>query len=90
MFPSVHEKLLERSIATSDAGFMLAQGDPQKEITFPPLPTFDPEESYWIPRHEMAALLREAVDDHNDMREKEVDEVARSGIGKIDFHSGVS
>lgn len=66
LFPNVHEKLIERSIPSSDTGFMVAPSDVNQNITYPVMPSVGGDiVSYWIPRHEMTLLLWEAVDEHN-------------------------
>ena len=87
MFPSsIHEKLVESSVASTDAGFMVASGDVKEEIKFPKLPNFGvTTPSYWIPRHKMTVLMWDAVDEHNKARgDNNLD------VGKINYEQGVS
>lgn len=83
MFPSVHQRLLERSVPSTDTGFFFAPADPEKNISFPSLPRMGGTESYWVPRHEMVMLLWEAIDEHNQL-------TGRSNlVGRIDYEHGV-
>jgi len=85
MFPNIHKKLLERSVASSQTGFMLAPADVTKDITYPKIPAFGGvDESYWIARHDMTVLLWDAVEDHNTSTEQ------NNQIGKIEYEQGVS
>mmetsp|Transcript_62378 Transcript_62378/g.71657 ORF Transcript_62378/g.71657 Transcript_62378/m.71657 type:complete len:570 (-) Transcript_62378:110-1819(-) len=87
LFPiSIHEKLVESSVASTDAGFMVASGDAKEKIKFPKLPNFGvTTPSYWIPRHKMTVLMWDAVDEHNKARgDNNLD------VGQINYEQGVS
>ena len=89
MFPMVHEKLVQRSISSNDAVFVMAPADMTKNITKGNLPTSN-DVSYWIPRHEMSLLLWEAVDEHNQIRlEKKKKNDDDESIGMIHFEQGI-
>lgn len=83
MFPSVHKRLVERSVSSTDTGFLLAPAKLEKKIEYPVI-SMGGERSYWIPRHEMVVLMWDAIDEHNKNR-------ASGGncVGKIHYDHGV-
>ena len=96
MFPSIHEKLLDRSVCSTECDFMLGPADVTKEIEYPKTPSIAGiEDSYWIPRHEMTNLLWDAVEEHNMNRSSTADTTTAkdkniNNIGHIHFEQGVS
>lgn len=86
MFPdTIHEKLIERSVGSTQTGFMLSPADITKNLTYPKLPNFGvATESYWIARHDMTVLLWDAVDEHNTSTEQ------NNQVGTIEYEQGVS
>ena len=84
MFPNVHEKLVERSVASDETGFFIAPGDVKKKIETPKVPSIGGARSYWIPRHTMTVLLWDVVDEHNKSRND------NSPVGKIAYEQGVN
>jgi kynurenine 3-monooxygenase len=95
---SIHENMVKKSVDSETAKFMLIPGDEKEEISYPDLAGVGGKDiSYWVPRHEMTALLWDAVEEHNASRKEEGEkQQARSiddekgYIGKIDFHHGVT
>ena len=95
MFPtSIHEKLVEWSVASTDTGFMVASGDGKEDIQFPKLPNFGvTTPSYWIPRHKMTVLMWDAVDEHNNNKARAGDNNNNNNnnlVGNINYEQGVS
>ena len=97
MFPtSIHEKLVEWSVASTDTGFMVASGDGKEDIQFPKLPNFGvTTPSYWIPRHKMTVLMWDAVDEHNNNKARAGDNNSNNNnnnnlVGNINYEQGVS
>ncbi|OEU11337.1 hypothetical protein FRACYDRAFT_192784 [Fragilariopsis cylindrus CCMP1102] len=96
MFPtSIHEKLVEWSVASTDTGFMVASGDGKEDIQFPKLPNFGvTTPSYWIPRHKMTVLMWNAVDEHNNNKARAGDNNNNNNsnnlVGNINYEQGVS
>eukprot|EP00532_Pseudo-nitzschia_australis_P015105 CAMPEP_0168279464 /NCGR_PEP_ID=MMETSP0141_2-20121125/20499_1 /TAXON_ID=44445 /ORGANISM="Pseudo-nitzschia australis, Strain 10249 10 AB" /LENGTH=527 /DNA_ID=CAMNT_0008222427 /DNA_START=239 /DNA_END=1821 /DNA_ORIENTATION=- len=82
-FPSVHNRLLKRSVPSTDTGLIVAPGDVEKKIQYPKLPIEEGDCSYWIPRHEMVLLMWDAIDQHNNERGDS------NSVGRIDYEHGV-
>lgn len=83
MFPSIHKRLLEKSVASTDTRFFVAPADAEKKIQYPTVPTGGGSTSYWIARHQMVELLWDAVDEHNSLTRDD------NIIGRIHYEQGV-